>query len=130
MSELRGVTVRERRVTVKLSEPEDMFYSDAEIVELFDGDPETLVIPLLRRAQAAEALVDKLPQTADGVPVVPGMTVWWVRNDEVWHGIVAGATSIVVWVKPDKGDLAEAWQPGGCYSTREAAEAARKEPPS
>ncbi len=60
-----------------------------------------------------QAIVDKLPKTADGVPIVPGMRVY--HRD--WKGNVT--------------DERTSWAPPYpkvfccCYSSREAAEAAR-----
>ncbi len=34
------------------------------------------IIDLLTRLVAAREVIAKLPRTADGVPIVPGMTVW------------------------------------------------------
>lgn len=61
----------------------------------------------------AADLIEKLPRTADGVPVVPGMTVWsWFNG--------AGLSPIEIqYLRPDGIYTL-------CYSTREAAEAARR----
>lgn len=53
-----------------------------------------------------QAIVDKLPKTADGVPVVPGMVVWKSNCEPTNVGMLLGT-----WVCQ-------------CYSTHEAAEAA------
>ena len=64
-----------------------------------------------------QAIVDKLPTTADGVPVVPGMMLYLPRSAymgrAMFHanGFVCG----------NGGPLC-----GQCYSTRKAAEAAEK----
>lgn len=63
------------------------------------------------------AIVDKLPTTVDGVPIVPGTDVW--RKCSACHHVHP-------WRSYDRPDfstkvLAE------CYSTREAAEAAKEE---
>jgi len=73
------------------------------------------------------SIVDSLPKTADGVPVMPGADIWWICNGLIWHGCVLGVTARGLWVTPDEGDHAGTWQPSDCYSSREAAEAARKE---
>ena len=58
-----------------------------------------------------EAIVDKLPKTADGVPVVPGMELWFVNE----HGKASmGVTT------PTFGQVSR------FYSTREAALAAKE----
>jgi hypothetical protein len=73
------------------------------------------------------AIVAKLPKTADGVPVVPGMRVWWVCNRAIWAGTVDGVTCDQVWLIPDEGEHWGTWSPSDCYSTREAAEKAAGE---
>ncbi len=62
-----------------------------------------------------QTIVDKLPKTADGVPVVPGIKVW--HRD--YLGVVTEEAG--VWKPPFPGLLV------CCYSTREAAEAAAKD---
>lgn len=75
---------------------------------------------LCSRLNRLQAIVDKLPKTGDGMPVVPGMEVWvyddlndCFPSEEVEVEI----PSILLGV--------EAWS--DCYSTKEAAEAAAKE---
>jgi hypothetical protein len=41
-----------------------------------EDNPETIDC-LRRQLSTLQAIVDKLPKTADGVPVVPGMTLWY-----------------------------------------------------
>lgn len=68
-----------------------------------------------------QAIVDLMPKTADGVPVVPGMMLYYpvrghtgVIQDEALVGIPT--------------DWDEAWTDcDECYSTKEAAEAAAKD---
>lgn len=60
-----------------------------------------------------QAIVAKLPQTADGVPILPGQKVW---------GIFANKSiEEVEIIRGSQGGMYP-----GCYSTREAAEAAQK----
>jgi hypothetical protein len=59
-----------------------------------------------------QAIVDRLPKTADGVPIAPGASVWAWMGDA---GIVETEIQRV-----GKGGWFDA-----CYSTREAAEKAR-----
>ena len=75
-----------------------------------------------------QAIVAGLPTTADGVPVVPGMTLW----DPVWPDDPFGVQALLVfcpnarrseWMCND-GEVDAAQ----CYSTREAADAARDIP--
>lgn len=71
------------------------------------------------------AIVAKLPVTADGVPVVPGMTVYYAdpNGDDDWFPRVATmqaqmALENLIYANPGWEDV---------YSTREAAEAMREE---
>jgi hypothetical protein len=79
-----------------------------------------------------EAFVDKLPKTADGVPQMPDDQVWSIdavgaiRCGRVWHNAGWGVT--VKWPSdnsrgPNQYDI----EVERCFSTRESAEAARKE---
>jgi hypothetical protein len=84
---------------------------------------------LARRLAEAEAIVAKLPKTADGVPITPGMELWGSLG---WNNEPAKATL--------RGTYAEGYSVGTpewgmnvrpeveCYSTREAAEAAKEAP--
>ena len=83
---------------------------------------------LRRHVRIDEEIIDKLPRTADGVPVVPGMTLW----DPVWPDDPFGVQALLVfcpnarrseWMCND-GEVDAAQ----CYSTREAADAARDIP--
>ncbi len=86
--------------------------------------------PLAAVVAPVLAIVDKLPKTADGVPVVPGMTVWVVGD----YGDGRSIHEFVVWclshrTGDDGGTTGSTfcWGHGDSYSTREAAEAAREE---
>lgn len=59
------------------------------------------------------AIVDRLPKTADGVPIYPGMTVW-----ALIPGLEISDAEVQVV------GIGGVWR--YCYSTREAAEKARK----
>ena len=60
----------------------------------------------------AAAIIERLPTTADGVTVVPGMTISYVMGDDVYEfGPIQGLHSRIDWKE--------------VYSTREAAEKAR-----
>ena len=87
---------------------------------------------LAERVQAAlderdrlQAIVDRLPKTADGVPVVPGMQIWPFFEIEDEQGAVVclcahdGPTGEML-VDGDTMNV------GKCYSTRDAAVAARE----
>jgi len=73
-----------------------------------------------------KAIVDKLPKTADGVTIVPGMDLWQLetRNAGKTWNIVFHKIKGVLWpeIFPFPGGL-----PSRCYSTHEAADAALKE---
>ena len=43
------------------------------------------IFRLNRRVEELEAIVKRLPRTADGVPIVPGMTVWEARGRDVYR---------------------------------------------
>jgi len=77
----------------------------------------------LERLAELEAIVDRLPKTADGVPVTPGMEVWTDYWSGPQHGIVRRLNVQLeegsCWAD-DEADEAM------LYTTREAAEVARK----
>ncbi len=76
------------------------------------------------------ATVDKLPKTADGVSIVLRMTVWTLEDGKAWEWTVAGigldiGGDYYLWL--DDGEPSRmVSEPGQCYSTREAAEAAKE----
>lgn len=108
-----------------------------------DGYEKT-IIAKDRRIAELEAIVNRLPETADGVPVVPGDTVWWPYDDrdfgegphemevgqfwkwsseqEDWEDDKCGIAVPCAYIEHDwvSRDLRD------CYSTREAAEKAQK----
>ena len=82
---------------------------------------------------ALRAIVDKLPKTADGVPLMPGDAVYYSRNPsekEVVEFLVAPYEKWVtdVWgVKNQPRAISKGgggWPASRCYSTRAAAESA------
>ena len=90
--------------------------------------------PVKKAMQAAaaeikrlQAIVDKLPKTKDGVPVVPG-------EDVVWHPAIANEEGELSPLDVHASRCAS-WQEvptvafavSECYSTREDAEAAKEE---
>lgn len=81
----------------------------------------------LSRLAELEAIVDKLPKTADGVPVMPGMTVFFTTGKGCSvNGIVQHVTSACCGNTSGAG--LHWWRStSDCYSTREAAEAAMAE---
>ena len=95
----------------------------------------TAIPALLAENARLRAVVDKLPKTADGVPVVPGMTIcWWCKGTLLSRVLDAYHTShnvIYPQGKPRR-ECVSARLPSYiqnvplelCYSTHEAAEAA------
>lgn len=80
---------------------------------------------LLDRLAAAEAIVARLPRTADGVPVVPGMQVWGIHCGQFYRTNVSDKCLGVALELPNPWCESEA-DPGALYSTRAAAEAAKE----
>jgi hypothetical protein len=76
------------------------------------------------------AIVDKLPKTADGVTISPGMSVWCLLDDE-WQKVIAsevsdvGQVNIMDEVDDEGGGFWEIREASDCYSTRQAAEEAK-----
>ena len=92
-----------------------------------------LILESADRIAELEAVAERLPRTADGVPVVPGMIVWihergsskigtpWqTLTEQVVTGMTEGCVEVESRLR-----LFEA--AACCYSTREAAEAAGEE---
>lgn len=80
------------------------------------------------RIAELEAVVSKLPKTADGVVVTPGMSVWVDRGSDVYEEdrYEEGA-----WWPDESCDIygdGEYITLGNCYSTRAAALAAKGQP--
>lgn len=88
-----------------------------------------------QRAEAAEKVVEKLPKTADGVPVVPGMRLWspgyteqeedgseYTHDPSKWPEPVSNSLFMFGTNKGSTGPN----KASEYYSTREAAEAATK----
>lgn len=96
----------------------DMLHHWASCNQRFSMPPEMLS-RLLARLDALQAVVDRLPKTADGVPVVDDMDLWLTIGDRVErHTSVVGV--YVSYETPMPIDSC-------VFSTRAAAEAARKE---
>lgn len=74
------------------------------------------------RAELAKLreIVDKLPKTADGVPIVPGMPLFFWTDDRELYEEKASPNPLENW---EQG-------PGDCYSTKAAALGARASKPS
>ena len=85
------------------------------------------------RAEEAEAVVEKLPKTADGVSIVPGMTVYIFVGGHIDEREVRGPYGLACLLvrEPARHGACEGTRhelAGSCYSTREAAETAREKP--
>lgn len=124
-------------------EPETGVWADADpdtqAYYLADSRAALIASGLPARVRELEAIVAKLPKTADGVPIVPGMKLWVPAFDEVeddggiYHHAVTYEGPVsdrhIVYGGAD-------WMQGPIplkgrtfYSTREAAEAAKQEQP-
>ena len=87
----------------------------------------------------AEAVVEKLPVTADGVPMLPGMKIWSIvgclPGNPISEGVVGKIDKpddyseglLTVYCGFDELTKDTELSPEGWYSTREAAIAARSE---
>lgn len=82
-----------------------------------------------KRDRLAE-IVERLPKTADGVPITPGMTAWWYTKDECGGGVISSTQIINMSTNLER--FGVSFQSGGgenpkyLYSTREAALAAKE----
>ncbi len=86
---------------------------------------------LISEIERLQAIVDKLPRTADGAPVAPGMDVYFCGMDDPRSMRTETIDSVAwtwkgVWLCWRDSPLKPGRMPSDCYSTREAAEAARK----
>lgn len=81
--------------------------------------------PLSHSRAELEALREKLPKTADGVPVMPGMVVHFHNSTATVRKVCDGGEYGYT-VETEDVDGPQGWVPlRDCYSTREAAEAER-----
>lgn len=74
--------------------------------------------PLKAEIERLRAIVDKLPRTADGVPITPGMIVYYAARGQVWDEMASEMFISARCSCPTP----ERWS---WYSTPEAAKAAR-----
>jgi len=77
-----------------------------------------------REIKRLQAIVDKLPKTSDGVPVVPGMMLWdpvWIDRSFAVHSldVYCPEARRSEWVVEGYVDVSQ------CFSTQAAAEAAK-----
>ena len=85
---------------------------------------------LYKKIARLEAIVDTLPKTADGVLIVPGMTLWCVQIGGIFRMEVVSLDDLASdWpatVRVDFGGQGKAstyrWHVQACYSTRKLAE--------
>lgn len=87
-------------------------------------------LALARRVGAAEQIMARLPKTADGVPVVPGMTLhvdtgMGVYEMRTFNRLDFDRKTVVLQLLGTVGDTAHevCFGVSRCYSTREAADA-------
>ena len=122
----------------------DLLESVADFLCSYDRDGTAVLIRAVAKEyerKAAEierlqSIVDKLPQTADGVPVVPNMRIWLPCETAGYHGQPPGKAveAVVIWVSTEANPMAiqfhsgENWNILGCrvFSSREAVEAAKE----
>jgi len=76
-----------------------------------------------REIERLRAIVDRLPKTADGMPITPGMKVWFQRSRN--HGWEVTAELVGGYWDTFKDWHCIDFDGQRCFSTREAAEAAR-----
>lgn len=85
---------------------------------------------LARENADLRAVVERLPLSADGVRITPGMSVWTPKG--MFSGTaVQEHTPVLVGDEDMLGEVEEylwTWYAKSCYSTRAAAEAARRAP--
>lgn len=108
-------------------------YADFDFIALAHN----LLPALLARLREAEAVVSRLPKTADGMPIVPHeqTTVWVNWNGQTWAAIGMQHEGDSEWSAdpwkfcPIQNGYRgpDTFEPDDCYSTRAAAEAAHNE---
>ena len=62
----------------------------AEVVQAV-REATALIAKMLKRIRELEAVVEKLPKTADGVPLVPGMAIWVWTDDGLAEDVADNA---------------------------------------
>ena len=107
--------------------------TDFDAIWEYDAKAVVMVLDALdeyqMRAEAAEAIVAKLPKTADCVPVTPGDSVFVADS---LNGRKTVAQTIVWAIKFSSEPIQTSWGrflASECYSTREMALAAQEEKP-
>ena len=109
----------------------DKLWKSLRLTEVQDEDVFTLTA---REIEWLRAIVDKLPKTSDGIPVVPGGDDVWLNDPK--RGPRCCAVVGIHWRdgKPSTVDLtfhghpSGPWDNGKLYSTRESAEAGEEKP--
>ena len=89
--------------------------------------PDCMRERMQREIDRLQAIVDRLPKTADVVPIVRGMQLWCVRHadKQIVEQKCLGHDGIYVSARYPKTRSTWWWGEQMCYSTREAAEKAR-----
>ena len=85
-------------------------------------DANQTIRELREKLAKANAIIDKLPKTADGVPIVPGMRLYSERH-QAWGGGI-GSYVVASLQTTSTSDLD--WIDGRLYSTEAAALAAKE----
>ena len=87
----------------------------------------SIVQRIIEKCNSLQAIVDKLPRGGDGVAVVPGMDVWLIDDGgDVFQWLVR-SVNVDGQLKGTFHSTKMGSYASYCYSTREAAEAAKKE---
>ncbi len=88
------------------------------------GSLEERVRAMAEDRQRLQSIVDRIPKTDDGVPIVPGMIVW--HAGERWVVLAVGAFDC--WLAKAGNRERRIWAGNNCiYSTREADKKARQQ---
>lgn len=107
----------------------------AEIAEMREARSATIAAAsaIAEDRDRLRAVVDRLPKTADGVAVVPGMTLWqrpglisgkkYPPREIDWFVLIGGEDGLLGEVE----EYSWTYRSSDCYSTRSAAEAAAQE---
>jgi hypothetical protein len=107
----------------------DDYVATVQLVNEFwqHGSLEDRVRAMAEDRQRLQAFVDRLRKTEDGGPIVEGMEVFSVSSHglDIWDWIVAEQTTVDL-IEPRTKRVYPGESVSGLYSTREAAEQARK----
>lgn len=101
------------------------------------------ILDLEAEVERLRAVVDQLPRTADGVPILPGIRLWWIERNNPPRFPPTIETAVVESLHPEDWEnrftfgssgpteQTKRWfvEPNRSYSTREVAEAAKEAKP-